>query len=373
LASPTVPEPEAFVLAVPYVSRFAGRAGGDAVMRRVAQRTMAMTGRINEWDWEGGIAMVGLMHAYEATGDEEILSFVEGWVDARLAEGTPMTSDSWSDPPCDTDGWPAPGLRHPNHAAPAWAVLMLSAHRPKPGYRDVVRETVAFLEHRACRTDGLLAHVPGQLWDDTLAMAVPLMARYGAENDRPDLVDLAAREYLGHAERLQDQASGRWYHGWNSVTDDHMSAAQWARGNGWAAVAGAELLRNLHDEGGVRQRVRERLASQLAGLAEVQDESGLWHTVTDQPDFYLETSGSAAITAAMLQLGDVSLSLPELQLAARRGVRGAYAMVAPDGTVEGVSAGTGVAPTLDVYDMVPNDAIQPYGQGLFLIMASAAQ
>ena len=152
-----------------------------------------------------------------------------------------------------------------------------------------------------------------------------------------------------------------------------MSAAQWARGNGWAAVAGTELLRNLHDDDSVRQRVRERLASQLTGLAEVQDESGLWHTVTDQPDFYLETSGSAAITAAMLRIGDVSPSLPELQLAARRGVRGAYDRVASDGTVEGVSAGTGVAPALDVYDMVPNDTIQPYGQGLFLIMASAAQ
>ncbi|MFN2114409.1 MAG: glycoside hydrolase family 105 protein [Anaerolineae bacterium] len=361
-------------IAVPYASVGVGLEGRDPTLRRVAERTMAMTGRINEWDWEGGIAMVGLMHAYEVTGDQALLQFVTDWVDARIAEGEPFEDPRWSDPDCSMPEWHGPWVRHPNHAAPAWATLMLYLYVPRPEYRVAVDEAVDFLSHRACRAGGTLAHLPGQLWDDTLAMSVPLLVRYGVEADRPDLVDQAASEYLAHERHLEDRRSGLWFHGWSFETQDHMSGAYWGRGNGWVAVAGAELLRWLPADHPDRPAVQESVTRQLDGLVDVQDGSGMWHTVVDRPDFYLETSATAAISAALARgIADGWLpATPARRTAAARGRVAAYGKVAPDGTVTDVSQGTGVASTIEVYNQVPKSDIKPYGQGLFLMMASVA-
>jgi unsaturated rhamnogalacturonyl hydrolase len=361
-----VTEPASATAHLPYVTREGRMPLGDPVIRRVARRTMAMTGRIDTWDWEGGIAMVGLMRAYEVTRDGAILAHVAAWTDARLAEGTPITGSGWSDPPCGTADWPGGTYRHPNHAAPAWAVLLLYEHRPRPEYQAVVAATVEYLLRGACRSAGTLAHRPDELWDDTLAMTVPLLARYGARFDRPDILDQAVEEYLVHTRYLQDPSSGLWFHGWSFRTADHMSGAHWARGNGWVAVTAAELLSAMPSDHPRRAAVERARDAQLEGLAAAQAPGGLWHTVVDRADFYLETSGSAAIAAGLLQSPD-----PDLRSRGRTARSAVYRKVAGDGTVTDVSTGTGVAPTVDTYNQVPHDQIKPYGQGLFLIMATA--
>jgi unsaturated rhamnogalacturonyl hydrolase len=331
-----------------------------AIIKRVAGRTVAMTlnpnDAINDWDWEGGIAIAGLMHAYEATGDLGILRNVQHWTNARLAEGVSIT--------------------HPNHTTPAWGVLMLYERQPDPRYLAVVERSVKYLIHQAPRVHGTLIHVEDQVWDDTLIVSVPLLARYGARFDCRECLDLAADEYLAHARRLQDPRTGRWYHGWDASDAGagefaHLSGAFWARGNGWAALAATELLRFLPVDHPQRLAVIAALDRQLRGLVVMQDRSGLWHTVVDRPDFYLEASGSAAIGAAMLRAsaaGWVDPGFHGFGLAARQAV---LARVAADGTLTQVSTGTGVAPSVDVYNRVPFDQIKPYGQGLFLILASA--
>ncbi|MCE7938420.1 hypothetical protein DCC79_07085 [bacterium] len=331
----------------------------DPLSRRVANRTLAMMlvpgDAMNQWDWEAGIAVAGLMHAYEAGGDPAILGDVAAWTDARLAEGI--------------------AIDHPNHTTPAWGVLMLYEHRPEPRYRAVVDRSVAYLMEQAPRVQGTLAHVDGQLWDDTLIVSVPLLARYGARFDCAACLNQAVDEYLAHARRLQDPRSGRWYHGWDASdfragVFPFLSGAQWARGNGWAALAATELLRWLPAGHPQRGEVVTALSRQLRGLLAMQDASGLWHTVVTRPDFYLEASGSAAIAAAVLRAaaaGWVDPSYRAFGLAAREAVR---ARVAADGTLTQVSAGTGVAPSIDVYNRIPTDRIKPYGQGLYLILAT---
>jgi unsaturated rhamnogalacturonyl hydrolase len=349
---------------------------GDPGLDRVVARTMALAGtggRMDVWDWEAGVALAGLMYAYEANGDEKILDFVARWTDRRLQAGGGSAGPSPRPPPCRTGAWPADGLAHPNQATPAWAVLMLHHHRPRPEYLAVVERSVAFLAQDACRVDGALAHVPNQLWDDTLIVSVPLLARYGAELGHPEYLDLAVREVLAHARRLQDPATGVWYHGWDANRNDHLSGAFWARGNAWVAVAATELLRWLPPDHPRRGEVVAVLDRQLRGLVVLQARGGLWHTVTTRRDFYLETSGSAGIVAALWRaleagwIADDALA----RAAAEAGRRAVQAKVAPDGTVTGVSAGTGVAPAIELYNGISNDKIQPYGQGLYLIMMTA--
>ena len=109
-----------------------------------------------------------------------------------------------------------------------------------------------------------------------------------------------------------------------------------------------------------------------AALAACQDpETGLWHTLLNHPDSYLETSASAAIAYGMrkgVRLGLLDASFAE---PADRAVRGVCAQIGPDGTVGGVSYGTPVGDTEDFYRTIP---IQPtaYGQGLTYLMLTEA-
>jgi len=54
-----------------------------------------------------------------------------------------------------------------------------------------------------------------------------------------------------------------------------------------------DFLEVLDVEPAVRKFIVTRFVRQLESLAEHQDESGLWHTLIDDPDSYLEASGSA--------------------------------------------------------------------------------
>lgn len=338
----------------------AAQATDDATIRRVSDRTAALSlmasSDMNEWDWEAGVAIAGMMEAYAVTGDRRILDDVAAWTETRIAEGVTLT--------------------HINHATPGWGVLMLYEARPDPRYLALVERCLRFLLDRAPRVHGTLAHWDDQLWDDTLITSVPLLARYGARHGCAECLAAAVDEVLAHGRRLQDPASGRWYHGWDASdfragAFPHMSGAFWARGNGWAALATAELLRFLPQDHPDRPALVRALDRQLRGLAELQAPSGLWHTVVDRPDFYLEASGSAAIAAAMLRGAragwlDIAFLGP-----ATRGAAAVRGHVAADGTLTQVSDGTGVAPTIPYYNTIPTLSIQPYGQGLFLLMAAA--
>lgn len=326
--------------------------GRDPVAMRVADRLAAMTGRVAEWDWEGGVAMTAAMASRELVGPDVADARVAAWLGTARDQGRIR-------------------FEHPNHTVAAWAALSLWEYRREPDYRALADQAVEYLLRDAPRVDGALAHNEQQLWDDTLYMSAPLLAWYGVRFDRPDARDQAAREILIHARHLQDPATGLWYHGWDAVTDAHMSGAFWARGNGWAALATTEVLRALPPDHPDRAPLAASLRAQMIGLTRVQSRSGLWHTVVDRPDFPTETSGSAAITAALYRAIADGVLTRDYLLFANAGRRAVLARVAPDGTVTGVSAGTGVAATIDQYATVDASRIQPYGQGLALIMMAS--
>lgn len=329
--------------------------GRDLAAVRVAGRLAAMSGRVDEWDWEGGVAMTAVLASRELVGESVADARAAAWIDDALADGRVR-------------------FEHPNHTVGAWAALSLWEHRRDPRYRGLADEAVAYLLERAPRVDGALAHHEAQLWDDTLYMSAPLLAWYGARFERRDALDQAAREILLHARRLQDPVTGLWYHGWDAATGSHLSGAFWARGNGWAALATTEVLRALPADHPDRAAIESVLRAQLMGLTRVQGRSGLWHTVVDRPDFPAETSGSAAIAAALYRAVVDGVLPSGYRLFADAGRAAVAGRIAADGTVTGVSAGTGVAPSIDIYATIDASRIQPYGQGLTLILlASAAE
>lgn len=347
-AQPPPPSPPPGRVYLPSVRR------GDRLAGSVAHRLMAMRGDIERWDWEGGVAMAALAATSRPLVLDGADAHVRRWIDSALREGRV-------------------GYSHPNNVVGAWAALMLDQRSSVPRYRPLVDRAIEFVVEEAPRVEGSLEHAPDELWVDTLFMCAPLLAHAGTALERPELHDLAADEILAHARRLQNPDTGLWYHGWTANGGHTFANAYWARGNGWAALATGEVLGQLPRSHPKRESLLRLHQAHLRGLIRAQSASGLWHTVVDQPDFYLETSGSAAITAALYRAIARGWLSPDQRLFPDAGRRAIEARIARDGTVTGVSAGTGVGLTLSIYNVIDRHEIKPYGQGLTLFMFAAAE
>lgn len=384
--SPSPPASTTHRVALPVVRR----SDDDArVADRVAARLMAMLGRRDEqarlmvWDWEAGVALVALMTAYGDGRDPLAVRWVDDWL--RRAE-----RDGWID-------LEQPVLALPNHVAPAWAALLRDAHAGDgrhaalidatrdwlmraPGAGGAPRVPVA-LPGLPRGWSGAWAHLPDrpELWDDTLFMAAPFLARLGQQRGDVALVEEAAWQVAVHAAVLQDPATGLWFHGWrHGAEPPHMSGGRWARGNAWAALAATEVIDSLPEGHPQRAGLTRLLVRQLNALLDAQPTAGLWHTELRHADFVTETSGSAGITAALYRAMAAGWLPADGAARARadRGFAAVKAQIAPDGTVRGVSAGTGVPSVeqgIGLYNLIDASRVQPYGQGLTLLMFAARE
>ena len=143
--------------------------------------------------------------------------------------------------------------------------------------------------------DGTLARnrpLANALWLDDLYMSVPALAQMGARTGERKYFDDAARQVRQFSDRMFVPENGLYRHGWIQEMDPHP-VFHWARANGWAAVAMAELLSVLPENHPDRATVLAQFRAHMRGLAACQSGAGLWHQLLDRNDSYLETSASA--------------------------------------------------------------------------------
>ncbi len=143
--------------------------------------------------------------------------------------------------------------------------------------------------------DGTLARnfpYPNTLWLDDLFMSVPALAWMGKLTGDNRYFDDAVKQVLQFSERMFVPEKGLYIHGWVQEMEPHR-AFHWARANGWAFMAMAELLDVLPEDHPGRTRVLELFQSQARGLANYQSGSGFWHQLIDRNDSYPETSATA--------------------------------------------------------------------------------
>ncbi|MFC0212002.1 glycoside hydrolase family 88 protein [Paenibacillus chartarius] len=313
---------------------------------RVVDRTFRMD---FSWDWPGGVAFYGVSEAYAATGKEQYLHKLKEWVDDNMEDGLPKLSVN------------AVSIGH--------ALLTLYEVYKDEKYLDTVKEMAEFLTHEAERFgDGIFQHTvnseaynfPEQAWVDTMFMAGYFLLRVGTLLGRNDYIEDGLRQYHGHENLLQDSVTNLYYHGWDNIAQNNMSAIHWARGNSWAALTMARALDLVPVTHPSFMLIDGSLRDQLSALVRLQDESGLWHTIVDDPTSPLETSGSAGIATALLTRGRLYNKYIQ------KSIDGILARITADGTVTGVSAGTAVMNDADGYKGVPDKRIQGWGQGLTL-------
>ena len=306
------------------------------------------------WDWSQGVALYGMYKYYRQTRDEQVLAYLLDWFDRQLAR---------------------PQIRNVNTVCPLLTLCCLYEETGKQEYLDVCREWGEWILHDMTRTQmGGIQHVTidsdneQQLWADTVFMTLLMLARLSSLTGDRRFGDEALRQFLLHIHYLQEKRTGLWYHGWSFLRGDNFAGALWARGNCWFTIAASELeaLMPIGD-GCAGKLILDAYRAQAASLCRLQDPSGLWHTLLDQPDSYLETSGSAGMAYGLLRgvrLGYLPSAMRQNALAAAGAV---LSQIDAEGMVQGVSYGTVVSDCLDDYRRV---ALRPtgYGQNLTLLM-----
>jgi unsaturated rhamnogalacturonyl hydrolase len=301
----------------------------QAAVRTVADAVLRDFPQPPPFNWGEGVLLTGIMRAYRLTKDQRYLDFVRRFGNFHYERGIKAT------------------LRrrgYCGHWGPGFPMLMLFEETGQKRYLELAQQICDFMMNDAERTaDGGLSHFNGkpQLWVDTLDMCCPVFSNLGRLTDRPELQEEAIRQLEIFAKHLQDPATGLFYHMWDEKSGKHTPEF-WARGNGWVVMSYVEVLKNEKPDSPNRRRLIEPFSKQLAGIAPHQDkDAGLWHTVLDAPDTYLEGSASSMFLYGMAESRGRKLMEVPYGDAMQRAWAGLAKTIEPNGRVGGVSAGTG--------------------------------
>jgi unsaturated rhamnogalacturonyl hydrolase len=305
--------------------------------------------------WGEGVCLLGMIRFAEAAG-RPFPPRVSRWLDEHARED--LTLD------------------HVNHVAPGTAAV-LDGRPPASALADRLIGWLHASDAVTRAPNGAIEHWPGGVWADTTFMAGLFLGHLGAARGDAKLVSEFARQWLAHAEILQDDETGLFVHG------SHLGRpirCFWGRANAWMALSAVEYLELADGSPDLVapddvHAIRTRLARQLRTLARYQPEHGVWSVlVDDQPENagILETSAAAGLGAAMLRAGRVVPGLSEaVGVAGRRAVAGALAYV-EEGALTRVSAGTVLQLVPFGYSVIRDDRPQLWGQGLALHAIAAA-
>ncbi len=281
--------------------------------------------------WGDAILCDGLLYAAHALDSDAPAA--RAWFSPKLADGP------------RTDGWIW------FWSAEALPALDLYIRTGEPAYLDYARAVVSALESKATHTpDGaIVPHPPAvEVWIDISYFSAPAMARLGLLRNDAALIERALDQLYLHQRHLLDPASGLFWH--VAFVEQHAhSACLWARGNSWFAIAVPEVMDEVA-RAGLRERfapkiapIEQALARQLNTIVGLQDRGGLWHTVIDRADSYLEASAAAGFALALgraLRMGLAGLDAAPARAAYERALAALCDQINDRGEFTGVSQQT---------------------------------
>lgn len=310
--------------------------------------------RYQFWEWPQGIGLFALAQLWKKTKEPSQLEFLTSFYDARIEEGLPA--------------------KNINTMAPILALSIIAQEIPKQRYIETCREWAEWAMYELPRTEeGGFQHITsdtvneGELWDDTLMMAVAPLANIGILLNERSYVEEAIRQVKIHAKYLQDEESGLWYHGYSFRERSNYSCALWGRGNCWITIALPFLMEILPLKNADHAYFTSLLSRQASALKQCQEKNGMWHTLLDDEDSYLEASATCGFSYGLLRSQRLGILDASYQAVALKALDAVIHLVDNDGSVSQVSYGTPMGRTSkDFYKQIPL-VNMPYGTALALL------
>jgi unsaturated rhamnogalacturonyl hydrolase len=352
----------------------------DAVMARSPVLT-------DRWHYDVGLVLSGFESTWRKTGDRRYFDYIKANVDRLVGAGGAIKGYE-------------PGaymLDDVNMGKVLFALLAESKDAAdRERYRQALRALRAQLATQPRTADGGFWHkqvYPHQMWADGVYMASPFLAKYAAVFGEPAALDDAIKQVLLAEGHLRDAKTGLLFHGWDESRKERWADATtgrspqlWGRGDGWYAMAVADVLAEMPAQHPQRPALVAVLRRLARAVADVQDKaSGVWWQVLDaggRPRNFKEASASSMFVYALAKGNNNGwLDAKTFAPVATRGYAGTVKQfVAADASgalhLNGICkvAGLGGAPyrdgSYDYYVGTEVVADDPKGVGAF-ILASA--
>ena len=331
--------------------------------------------------YEWGVTYAGMMLLSQITGDPRFSQYTDERVTAIAklaahAKANMKPGTTHANYPRPAHGVSLRGVLLPGRLddAGAMCAALIKAERNGLGSKTLrpwIDNWVDWVAQKQFRLkDGTLARnrpLPNTLWLDDLYMSVPCLAQAGKLTGEKRYYDDAAKQILQFAGRMFVKDKGLFMHAW-SQDMEHHPAFHWARANGWAIMAMAELLDVLPADHPSRPAVLALFKQHAAGLTAHQGHAGLWHQLLDRRESYEETSASAMYVFAMARgINRGWLDARAFGPAVAIGWNAVAGKVNAKGQVENVCVGTGVGWEPMFYMYRPTHLLAAHGYGPVLL------
>lgn len=241
-------------------------------------------------------------------------------------------------------GKPPSGLSFENYKMGGIPATYRYVQGRPAGDRALLRKAVDQLikDHPRDR-QGVFCHPrePGEkIWVDCLMAVCPFLSMSAGVLGDARLHDESIAQYVGMERALLDPKLGLFHQVKNFGDPGGISVDTWGRGNGWALIGLAELLRYLPKEHPQRDAMVQRLAALMKALEPLQAPSGRWRQNLVTPDSYEETSGSGLILYALAMGLRKGWLPPTMRPMADRAWAGLAGTVDEGGAVRGTCVST---------------------------------
>ena len=264
---------------------------------------MIRSGKSNKWNYIDGCMITGILERYEITGEARFLDFADRFMSGFVEEdGRIRTYD--------------PAEYSLDNVNPAKNLFTLYDLTGKEKYRKALELVRSQLSTMPRTPEGNFWHkliYPNQVWLDGIYMALPFYMEYEKRFDAQKDCEDICRQIANVEIRMRDPKTGLYYHGYDASRkmywadpDTGCSPNFWLRAEGWFILGLVDVLEIMMDLPMQAESVhlQHMLLDLAKALSKYQDPSGLWYQLIALPELegnYLETSGTALISAALLK------------------------------------------------------------------------
>ena len=326
--------------------------------------------RLTSYEW--GVTYSGMLEAGAATGDQKFNDYTKRRIDF-IVSSLPAFTKLYQQYPKASNPFRQPIAPHALDDAGAVCAAMIKTLRngASANIRPLVDHYISYVSTKEFRfPDGTLARNRPQkntLWLDDLYMSVPAIAQMGKLTGDKKYYDDAVKQVSLFSNRMFNKDLNIYMHGWVQEMTVHPEF-HWARANGWALMAMAELLDVLPETHPGRKKVVEQFQAHAKGLASFQTGQGFWHQLLDKPDSYLETSATAIYAYCFARgVNKGWLDAKAYAPAALLAWNAVATKVNDKGQVEGTCVGTGMAFDPAFYYYRPVNVYAAHGYGPVLL------
>lgn len=267
-------------------------------LQHMALRPYVETFLFGKWTYPLGVTLYGMLESANVTGEEAFAKYVKdhvlqvsgiqeyaGYDTAKYGFAGVNQQLCWLDALDDCGSFGSLTLQFDPEGKNADITRLADqiAHY-------MTKEQPRTAEGAFCRRDDTI-------WADDMYMSVPFLTRYSKRSGDLSYMDFAAEQLL-HFRELLFMPDKKLMAHMRCMIHGKNNGIPWSRGNGWVIFSLSELLLKLPEDHEKRPALISFLRELTEGYLSVQDPSGLWHQILDDPESYLESSATAMMICA---------------------------------------------------------------------------